>query len=1638
MVSCFPFAFVAHADAVIPNITQVVDHGIPGMYLGTARAADVDNDGKVDVIMAGAFNHMDGKENGSGIIRIYHNDSTGPGDFSFSLMQEFSQASGHLTVNGARSDVVVGDYDNDGDTDFFAVFTSDQPTVVGTNNGNGNFSLSELPFTGRHITIADLNNDGYIELINTRGSAPLYYAWNPSNKIWEGKQNGFLNDLCLGAIVSGDLDGDGYADILAGGNCDGFGNQSNSSQVHSHWFGNDNGNINPDAMACLASFGNEGGQNNCSGGMDNGGYVIDDFDKDGNNDIAFAGSHVGLSGPPGTTWIQYDFAIFYNTDGTGQNFDLWESAEGGVANDEYPNISSGDLNNDGYPDLFFMGHRNIGGLVYVFESRLYINDGTGAMVRAHKSLLPNLGAGNGFFADFDNDGHTDLLYQGATEAFHYNYIQNGVSGYDPNTVDTIKTIIFKNTSNLPVDTTPPSAPTQLSASPASDTEMDLSWVASTDPESGISIYNVYRDGNKIASVTATTFNDTGLTENTQYTYTIEALNGAGLTSSLSSEVTATTLQDTNSPVVNSVSAVSATQITVVFSEPVDTTSAQQIANYLLSPSVSVVTASLSTDLSSVTLTTAELTSGTTYTLSISNVLDLASTPNAIAANTQVTFEYTGTPVLDGNLPNGYEWDVLMVGKTAYSDRSYTFSSVPLQYQQLAFMRTKNDDKLSSGNSFLTFAIDQDSTVYVAYDSRNTTPSWLSGWASTGESLGIDESSAQTTQLNLYKKDFPAGTVNIGGNEYGNSMYIIVVEPQSAGNGGDTGGGDTGGGDTGGGDTGGGDTGGGDTGGGDTDGGDGSITSDNPTPVGSGAMSYFELLVFLALVIGWIAHKTRFSKIRTKQALIALCLVVTPLSSFATNPNLINMPDNTWMKVPFTTDPAGSSMNAGILGYSGMAYDSVNHQLLIFGGGHNDYGGNEVWAFDIDSQVLKRMYNPDPESAHTLDNYDTNEPGKLQSSGRPLSRHTYDNIEFVDHAGVMVTFGGYTVDSATGGGEIGMLYPKDTWSYSYNQNSWTYMSNTPYPFVEAGGSAYDASSGLLVALFYDQTWVYDIDNDQWTRKYPANRPPDHIEINLEYDSKREIVYSFGGEFGDGPGNDLWFYDAKVNQWTKLSPSGALPPAAGGYGLAYDRVNDKLIAYRSGVGTWVYDPVLNQWTQQNPSTGNPVEFAGRIHGNFKYDRVNNVSLLVSYNANYQAEIWAYRYQSSPDQTPPTAPGSLQASNISANAVELSWGTASDSDTGIANYTVYRDNQNIATVSATSYTDSGLSESTTYQYEVSAINGGALEGPKSAALSVTTLADTVAPTIEMVTASGVATQVQVTFGEAVNIDSAVFQISPTISVDSVSLSDNHRVVTLGTGALSENVQYTLTVNGVFDEAASPNMISANSTATFIYVAELQITGTTPAGYQWDTLDVGKLVYVDRPGYTYQNVAADYIGLDYLRTANDDKSANGDAFLSFNVNQAVRVFVAYDERNTVLPGWLSTWTDTTDQIIVDESGTQRTMHVYSKDFAQGQVQLGGNTYGNSMYTVMISINGGNNGGGDTGGGDTGGGDTGGGDTGGGDSGGGDTGGGDTGGTDTGANDPPSDTAPSAGSLGFYGLIILLGFLCIPGIQKKRSARYS
>ena len=124
----------------------------------------------------------------------------------------------------------------------------------------------------------------------------------------------------------------------------------------------------------------------------------------------------------------------------------------------------------------------------------------------------------------------------------------------------------------------------------------------------------------------------------------------------------------------------------------------------------------------------------------------------------------------------YRAGTLGVDAPVYIDRSYVFTSVPSRYAGQAYILTANDDKKATSPSFLKITLTAPATVYVAYDARaSRLPGWLdASWTNTGERIATDD-----TDRKVFKKDFPAGEVALGGNAMSpmkgaNSNYSVIA------------------------------------------------------------------------------------------------------------------------------------------------------------------------------------------------------------------------------------------------------------------------------------------------------------------------------------------------------------------------------------------------------------------------------------------------------------------------------------------------------------------------------------------------------------------------------------------------------------------------------------------------------------------------------------------------------------------------------------------------------------------------------------------------------------------------------------------------------------------------------------------------
>lgn len=117
---------------------------------------------------------------------------------------------------------------------------------------------------------------------------------------------------------------------------------------------------------------------------------------------------------------------------------------------------------------------------------------------------------------------TTWIYSGLTCGTSYTL---AVDAYDAAGNRSPKTTVMVSTMPCP-DTTPPSSPTGLTATNVTQSGLTLTWSASAD-NVGVTGYDVYRNGTKVATVTSTSASLTGLTCGTAYSLGVVARDAAG-------------------------------------------------------------------------------------------------------------------------------------------------------------------------------------------------------------------------------------------------------------------------------------------------------------------------------------------------------------------------------------------------------------------------------------------------------------------------------------------------------------------------------------------------------------------------------------------------------------------------------------------------------------------------------------------------------------------------------------------------------------------------------------------------------------------------------------------------------------------------------------------------------------------------------------------------------------------------------------------------------------------------------------------------------------------------------------------------------------------------------------------------------
>ena len=320
--------------------------------------------------------------------------------------------------------------------------------------------------------------------------------------------------------------------------------------------------------------------------------------------------------------------------------------------------------------------------------------------------------------------------------------------------------------------------------------------------------------------------------------------------------------------------------------------------------------------------------------------------------------------------------------------------------------------------------------------------------------------------------------------------------------------------------------------------------------------------------------------------------------------------------------------------------------------------------------------------------------------------------------------GTTVGDASGAGNTGTLV-NATWTATGKYGKALVFNGT-----SARVTVNDAVSLRLTTAMTLEAWVNPSTvTGAWRDVIYKGNDNYYLEGTSSPNGAPAAGGTFGTTYGTGP--------LAANTWTHLA-------------VTYDRTTLRL--YVNGVQVSSVAQTGSIATSTNSlQIGGDSIYGQYFQGMIDEVRVYNVARTA---AQIQTDMSTPIGSVTPDTTPPSAPTNLTATAVSGTQVNLSWGAATD-NVGVTGYRVERCQgagctsfAQIGTSTGTTYSDIGLTASTTYRYQARATDAAVNSGPYSNIASGTTTApDTDPPTAPgTLTATAVSgTQVNLSWGAA-----------------------------------------------------------------------------------------------------------------------------------------------------------------------------------------------------------------------------------------------------------------------------------------------------
>jgi|SRR5579863_6652512 len=178
--------------------------------------------------------------------------------------------------------------------------------------------------------------------------------------------------------------------------------------------------------------------------------------------------------------------------------------------------------------------------------------------------------------------------------------------------------------------------------------------------------------------------------------------------------------------------------------------------------------------------------------------------------------------------------------------------------------------------------------------------------------------------------------------------------------------------------------------------------------------------------------------------------------------------------PTAATIAGTSGPHGLMSlWSGAAFDSDNRQLLVWGGGHQGYYGNEVYAFKFSTLNWVRLTTPSPDSVSPNNS-------AITADGTPAPPHPYQSPVYVPSVGLLHMAQMFYSDSANTSANVLKFVPAAQSPSAIGV--WSVPTTIPGTLGAEVVAAYDSSTNkIYTANSADSVAarVYSVSGNSWS-------------------------------------------------------------------------------------------------------------------------------------------------------------------------------------------------------------------------------------------------------------------------------------------------------------------------------------------------------------------------------------------------------------------------------------------------------------------------------------------------------------------------------------------------------------------------------